>query len=78
MKYLGVLLMFGLISFLQSRPLIFTKHYKDLAVYITMMLITTTLIILQMAGIHLPSPVKEIEIIVRYLVNPKFNFSKSD
>lgn len=74
MKYIFFLMSFLITFYMQARPLIKNKYYKELAVYTILLLIGAAGLMLQMAGVTLPSPAKGIELVVKTFVNANFNF----
>lgn len=74
MKYIFLLIIFLIIFYVQVRPLIKNKYYKDLVVYTVVLLTGLTGIFLQVAGIDVPSPARGIELIVTTFFKVNFGF----
>lgn len=72
------LVIFALIGFfavfLEIPQLFKAKLYRDLFLFISLILLSFSLIILDAIGLSIPSPSKVIEAVIKIFINVKFGF----
>lgn len=68
-----VMLSCGLLVYLEAPKLLKAKGYKDLVVFLVMLLFSFALVVMQILGTTIPNPTKAIQYLVKQTINIRFD-----